>query len=295
VTLSGFAIRGAKEQGDRSSLVRRYEEAERKWHSEHREWARRCGVNGFWDHYEELRRAKESYIALASDEKQQVDAYNANRRNHHLTTFLDTHLIRNAKIKGVGPAKEAALISFGIESAADIDLNRLMAVPGFGPVISQNLIQWRQSIERRFTYLGHMTDDDKREIARIRTGIVAKGATLRQLLLAGPQNLGRLVARVQAAAATEDPALNSANLARTIARIALEQHKIPIPSVSPSQTGPPVALQTSVAQTANIGGNPSCPKCGKVMIKRHARRGRFSGSSFWGCSRYPLCRGTRSF
>lgn len=37
---------------------------------------------------------------------------------------------------------------------------------------------------------------------------------------------------------------------------------------------------------------PPCPQCGKVMIKRVATKGKFAGSGFWGCSRFPKCRGT---
>ncbi|TBC95138.1 hypothetical protein ELH26_14405 [Rhizobium leguminosarum] len=31
------------------------------------------------------------------------------------------------------------------------------------------------------------------------------------------------------------------------------------------------------------------------MRLRTARRGRRSGSNFWGCTRYPTCRGTRPY
>lgn len=39
---------------------------------------------------------------------------------------------------------------------------------------------------------------------------------------------------------------------------------------------------------------PSCPICGKTMIKRMAKRGQNSGKEFWSCSDYPKCNGTRS-
>jgi restriction system protein len=35
-----------------------------------------------------------------------------------------------------------------------------------------------------------------------------------------------------------------------------------------------------------------CPQCGAVMRKRVAKRGANAGTAFWGCSRYPNCRGT---
>lgn len=38
---------------------------------------------------------------------------------------------------------------------------------------------------------------------------------------------------------------------------------------------------------------PACPRCGKPMILRTARKGSHAGQSFWGCSAYPECSGTR--
>ena len=35
-----------------------------------------------------------------------------------------------------------------------------------------------------------------------------------------------------------------------------------------------------------------CPICGDAMVKRITTRGPSAGASFWGCSRFPACRGT---
>jgi len=45
--------------------------------------------------------------------------------------------------------------------------------------------------------------------------------------------------------------------------------------------------QTSAKQPADL--NVLCPKCGAPMVKRHGPRG-----EFWGCSKYPKCKGTRN-
>jgi restriction system protein len=37
---------------------------------------------------------------------------------------------------------------------------------------------------------------------------------------------------------------------------------------------------------------PQCPRCGKSMVLRTARRGSRSGSQFWGCQTYPACKAT---
>lgn len=38
---------------------------------------------------------------------------------------------------------------------------------------------------------------------------------------------------------------------------------------------------------------PICPHCGSSMVKRTARKGGNAGGEFWGCSKFPTCRGVR--
>lgn len=40
-------------------------------------------------------------------------------------------------------------------------------------------------------------------------------------------------------------------------------------------------------------GAPYCPECQGRMVRRTAKRGENAGKAFWGCARYPDCRGTR--
>ncbi len=37
----------------------------------------------------------------------------------------------------------------------------------------------------------------------------------------------------------------------------------------------------------------TCPKCGSPMVHRTAKTGSNAGGRFWGCSRFPACRGVR--
>lgn len=38
---------------------------------------------------------------------------------------------------------------------------------------------------------------------------------------------------------------------------------------------------------------PKCPACGSLMALRTAKGGKTPGSQFWGCTRYPECKGTQ--
>ncbi len=37
----------------------------------------------------------------------------------------------------------------------------------------------------------------------------------------------------------------------------------------------------------------TCPRCGSPMVLRTAKRGASAGNSFYGCTKYPACKGTR--
>ena len=38
------------------------------------------------------------------------------------------------------------------------------------------------------------------------------------------------------------------------------------------------------------GSSPTCPRCGKPLVPRLAKRGAHAGERFWGCSGFPSCR-----
>ncbi len=57
--------------------------------------------------------------------------------------------------------------------------------------------------------------------------------------------------------------------------------------------GPPVTQVSPVPEPANLHLDPSCPICSAPMTMRTARRGPTAGSRFWGCTRFPGCKGVR--
>jgi len=64
----------------------------------------------------------------------------------------------------------------------------------------------------------------------------------------------------------------------------------------------PRAATTSPSQFGGQGRGgvassnpPACPRCGKPMVLRTAKRGPNTGSQFWGCSNYPGCKGIAEY
>lgn len=306
--LYGVFASSEKQRPDGEPFLRKYREAEARRLTAQMDWYRRVGIDELESLRTTLEESARAYRNLSSEEKSQVDKYNSGRRSHQLHAFLDDFEIRDARIKGVGPAKQAVLDSYGVETAADVSLERLLTVPGFGPVNSKGLLDWRRKIEARFVFNSQSNERDKQEIARIRTAIASKGAEIRRSLLAGPKNLELLSARVRAAAGVADPIFARFQNERDQAECDLKLLGIPLPHVAPpapqvqqplGRSGPltnPRPSQTTAPTTGpqTRTASPHCPRCGSSMIRRTARRGRRPGNTFWGCSRFPQCRGSRS-
>ncbi len=273
--------------------------AETTWYRELDNWRRRTGAFEFTELGEELRTARSAYQGLANEQKGLIEKYRDARRVKQLQAFLDTFDIAHARIHGIGPAKQAVLASYGIDTAADITRGRVLATPGFGEVNSRGLFAWRARLEQRFVYRTEETDADRQELSRIRSAIEAKASSLRQKLLTGPQNLNALARRVTQVLTTPDPLLNRAHALRLQAKCDLEYLKLPVPHV-PQPSAPhsrqsaSVPSSSSSASTAATTATRPCPRCSSPMVRRLARRGRNAGGYFWGCTRYPLCKGTRN-
>ena len=65
--------------------------------------------------------------------------------------YLSSFLISDATISGIGPNRKSELQSHGIDSAADIDRQRILRIQGFGPVLASNLMQWRNALLANFS------------------------------------------------------------------------------------------------------------------------------------------------
>ena len=61
-----------------------------------------------------------------------------------------------------------------------------------------------------------------------------------------------------------------------------------------SGAAPVAATPTRSSAAASAAGQaPTCPVCSSAMTLRVAKRGANAGSEFWGCTKYPGCKGTR--
>jgi DNA-binding helix-hairpin-helix protein with protein kinase domain len=232
------------------------------------------------------------------------------REERQRAVFLDRFLIRRASIPGIGAGKTATLASFGIETAADITASAVRAVPGFGEALTAKMLAWRQGHEGKFRYNATPDPSDLQAEQSTRVAFATKQIELQRKIQSGLATLQASIPRCLSAKNAPDQALAQALLERAIAehdcaalRISVPAPaaiSIDIPKRTQIQTGraqpqpAPVPPRLSVSTTTRSPATNTCPSCGAPMVRRTARKGKHAGRQFWGCSKFPACKGTRS-
>jgi DNA-binding helix-hairpin-helix protein with protein kinase domain len=274
------------------SFERRYQEIEARWLEAEQAWRTRAEASEFDALRNRLVTLKVEFDDLASEESRRIREYEANRRSRQLRAYLEGFLIRRTKITNVGPTKQAVLTSYGIETAADVSSASVQSVPGFGPVNSLPLIEWRQKLEHGFVYDPKSTYADADAVNRIRAEIKSRAAQIKAELASGPERLRNITQQIMETRSSIDPNLQTLSNRRAEALADLAYLGISPPTVIlPALTTVNAAARpTPIAQGKQ---STRCPRCGGPMISRTARRGNNPGSRFLGCVRYPTCNGTR--
>lgn len=157
-----------------------------------------------------------TYKSLDDALERELMVMKSNREVRQRHAYLDRFSIRGASISGIGPVKAATLISFGIETAADVNQNSVLRVPGFGDVMTGKLVAWRRGHESRFKYDRTSNDQDVADERALRGRFTAEKAKLESMIRNGLGTLRNVKARLDAlpAKARGDRALTDALAAR---------------------------------------------------------------------------------
>lgn len=170
---------------------------------------RETGPQGFSARRQELIKARDEYQGLPQREKLEMDRLHATAQERQKQKFLDGFFIDSADIPGVGPARKAALRSFGIETAADVDWARIRQVRGFGESLTRAVVDWRASCERRFLFNPN-TAISPADVAAIKSRLGARRIALEAVLGGGASELRRFHQGATSRAAVLQPALKKA-------------------------------------------------------------------------------------
>ena len=156
VAVIGYLMAGsagsAERAAERSRRTAAQQAAKKEYEGLVERLQREAGPSGFQAKRVELTKLRDEHQALPQAEKHEMEKLQSTAQERQLQKFLDTYFIDNASISGVGPARKAALRSFGIETAADVSRSKVMQVRGFGEGLTRAVTDWKASCERRFVF-----------------------------------------------------------------------------------------------------------------------------------------------
>ena len=137
---------------ERRQLRRELAKTRALWTELEADWVQGAAAASFGATRDRLGERKLQYEALPGERERQVQKLASHRREHQLAAHLESFELSTARIPGIGKAKVATLLSYGIETVADFDAARLAAVPGFGPKTVANMLAYRQTCEAEFRF-----------------------------------------------------------------------------------------------------------------------------------------------
>ncbi len=209
IILSGIVATVLAMRGDREAR-REFEnikgQAEVTWNAADRRWQGQGGDERFSEKLRELEKDKAEYQKLPNLRLQKLRQLEQNVRQRQKQIFLDRFRIDSANIRGIGYARKIALRSYGIETADDVTRQAVLAVPGFGPVYTSYLLDWRNVIEQGFVFNPNQGVDPADRAAVEREITIAK-SRLEQQLQNGPRQLLEIGSRIKTARSTMQPAV----------------------------------------------------------------------------------------
>lgn len=97
-------------------------------------------------------RASRLWAGLPSRRAERYRQLEKNKRQEQLRQFLQAQLIESARIKEISTGRVAMLSAYGIDTAWDVESQRVQQVPQFGPVLADRLVAWRREREHAFVY-----------------------------------------------------------------------------------------------------------------------------------------------
>jgi DNA-binding helix-hairpin-helix protein with protein kinase domain len=165
--------------------------AETKWKEFCARWPLGLDSKQFLQERAELEYKRKVYQGLRGQYETERRKLHYAGRERQLGRYLDRFSIDRAQLQDIGPGRRATLVSFGIESAADVTHARVSAVSGFGPILTSRLLAWRKELERGFTFDTSRAVDPA-DIVALNRKSAAERMALESALRAGPEVLSSM-------------------------------------------------------------------------------------------------------
>lgn len=181
----------------RSAAERTYSAANAEWHNALDRWQREASRKAFLEKLKSLERTHTDLLDLPNERRRRLAKLEAQREKQQCHRYLDRFRIYRASIRGVGPGRTSMLASYGIETAADVDRQKIIQIPGFGESLTSELVEWRRLHERNFRFNPNEPIDPQ-NINVLDRELETHRKSLLMTLNQGPDTLKRLSQEISA-------------------------------------------------------------------------------------------------
>ena len=141
-----------RDRVERKRRKKAFEDARYSWRLWEKKWKAEAGDAEFIARFAALTHARQRYETIEQNYKNAVAALGHTSRERQQKKFLESCHIDACPSSRLTENRRAALRSFGIETAADIDPHRMLGIPGFDAALISELVSWRKQQESRFVF-----------------------------------------------------------------------------------------------------------------------------------------------
>lgn len=146
--------------------------------------------------YGKLSQARDQLGRLKADYDGEFRVLERTCEAQQLKVFLQSTFISDHRIDKIGPEREAVLASYGIETAYDVERNRILRISGFGPALTGSLVAWRRSIEAKFRF-NPAQGIPPNERQSLNMKYIQQRQRVEAVLCHGPEELKAVIARAK--------------------------------------------------------------------------------------------------
>jgi DNA-binding helix-hairpin-helix protein with protein kinase domain len=161
-----FVIPG-RDKVEKKRRKKEFGDARYSWRLWEKKWKAEAGDAEFTAQLNALTGSKRRYEAIEQEYKNALAALQHTSRERQQKKFLENFFIEACTSPRLTENRKAALRSFGIETAADIDPHTIAGIPGFDAALTNDLVNWRRQQEGRFVF-----DEEKRVSASDIQGLI---------------------------------------------------------------------------------------------------------------------------
>jgi DNA-binding helix-hairpin-helix protein with protein kinase domain len=126
--------------------------AEDKWASVQRKWSDFAAGGELEWYLGKLHRARVEYEKLGAEHEMARRKLLDTLRERQLLRFLSRFHVEDVTIADFGAVQVAALVCFGVETAAEVERSRLEKIGGLSSTLITQLLAWRWGLERMFKF-----------------------------------------------------------------------------------------------------------------------------------------------